>query len=122
MVVYRESERPCCPFCGEPFHRPPDVVPKREGDFYKWACSCGAVGAYDVTGNNLGEALMEVIVFAYDDDWEKALNMEADKDYEIRYLDCYKRGEHRALRGHMTYRSGLAAFVFVKRKRLKHLH
>jgi hypothetical protein len=122
LTTYRGSEKPSCPFCGEPFGRPPDVQPREEGDFYKWVCSCGAVGAYDATGNNLGEALMEAIAFAYDDDWEKALDMEADKDYDIRYIDCYRRSEHRVLRGHRSYRTGFAAFVFVKPRRLKHLH
>ena len=120
--IYRESEKPRCPFCGQPFGRPPEVNPKREGDFYKWLCQCGAIGAYDTTGHNLGDALMEAIAFAYDDDWDKALSMEADQDYEIRYVDCYRAGEHRVLGGDRTYGSGLAAFVFVKLKSSKHLH
>lgn len=120
--VYRESERPLCPFCGEPFGRPPETDPKREGDFYMWPCPCGAVGAYDATGHNLGDALMEAIAFACDDDWEKALSMEPEKDYEIRYLDGYRAGEHRVLGSGATYKSGLGAFVFVKLKSLKHLH
>ena len=64
---------------------------------------------------------MEAIAFAYDDDWEKALAMEADKDYEIKYLDSYHAGDHRVLGG-KTYKSGLGAFVFVKLKNLKFLH
>lgn len=120
--TYRESERPRCPFCGELFGRPPEVDPKREGDFYKWPCSCGAIGAYDVTGHNLGDALMEAIALAYDDDWEKALAMEPDKNYEIRYIDGYHAGDHRVLCGDKTYKSGLAAFVFVKLKTPKHAH
>ncbi|UCD86227.1 MAG: hypothetical protein JSV01_00125 [Desulfobacterales bacterium] len=120
--THRESERPRCPFCAEPFGRPPESHPNREGDFYKWVCLCGAIGAYDATGHNLGDALMEAIASAYDDDWEKALSMEADKDYEIRYLDCYHPGDHRILQGYRTYKSGLAAFVFVKVKAPKHVH
>jgi len=65
---------------------------------------------------------METIAFAYDDNWEKALAMEPDKDYEIRYLDGYRAGEHRVLWGGTTYKSGLGAFVFVKLKSSKHLH
>ncbi len=120
--TYRESERPRCPFCRQPFGRPPEVDPKHEGDFYKWLCPCGAVGAYDATGHNLGDALMEAIVFAYSDDWETALAMEADKDYEVRYLDLYHPGDHRVLGGGRTYKTGMAAFVFVRIKSLKHLH
>lgn len=65
---------------------------------------------------------MEAIVFVCDDDWEKALAMEPDKDYEIRYLDGYRAGEHRVLGGRMTPKSGLAAFVFVKLKSPKVVH
>ena len=65
---------------------------------------------------------METIAFAYDDDWEKALDMEVDKDYEIRHLDGYLAGEHRVLGGGKTYKSGLGAFVFVKVKVSKVLH
>jgi hypothetical protein len=86
-------------------------------------CPCGAVGAFDATGHNLGDALMEAIVFAYDNDWELALAMEAGKDYEIKYVDCYNHGDHRVLGGNrMSYKTGLAAFVFVKIKSLRHLH
>jgi hypothetical protein len=120
--TYRESEKPRCPFCGQPFGRPLAVDPKREGDFYKWLCACGAVGTYDTTGHNLGDALMEAIAFAYDDDWEKAMAMEPDKDYEIRYLDSYRAAEHRVLGGAKAYKSGLGAFVFVKVKVHKVVH
>jgi hypothetical protein len=65
---------------------------------------------------------MEAIAFAYGDDWETALAMEADTDYEVRYLDCYHPGDHRVLGGHRTYKTGMAAFVFVKLKNPKHLH
>jgi hypothetical protein len=50
------------------------------------------------------------------------LDMEADKDYEIRYLDNYHEGEHRVMGGRMTPKSSLAAFVFVKFKNPKHAH
>ena len=65
---------------------------------------------------------MEAIAFACDDDWDRALAMEADKDYEIRYIDCYRLGEHRVLAGGRTYKSGLGAFVFVKVRPSKVLH
>jgi hypothetical protein len=89
-----------------------------------WLCSCAAVGAYDATGHNLGDALMEAMAFACDDDWEKALSMEPQNDYEIRYLDGYRASEHRVLGGggRVIPKSGLGAFVFVKLKAPKHAH
>jgi hypothetical protein len=65
---------------------------------------------------------METIAFAYGDDWEKALAMDADKDYEVRYVDCYDPGDHRVLAGTTSYKTGLGALVFVKVKTLRHLH
>ena len=65
---------------------------------------------------------MEAIVFAYGDDWEVALSMEAGEDYEIKYVDNYHPRDHRVMGGRLAYRSGLGAFVFVKVKSLKHLH
>ena len=119
--AYRQSERPRCPFCGEPFGRPPKLRSHYEGDFFKWLCPCGAVGAYDATGHNLGDALMETVAFVYDDDWEKALAAEPDKDYEIKYIDGYHARDHRVVAGSRTYKSGLAAFVFVKLKAPKNV-
>jgi hypothetical protein len=120
--THREEEKPRCPFCGDPFERPPQEAPAKGGDFYKWLCSCGAAAALDVTGHNLGDALMEAIAFAYGNDWELALSMEADKDYDIKYVDCYHHGDHRVLAGHSSYKTGLAAIVFIKLKSLRHLH
>ena len=120
--IYRETQKPRCPFCGQPFGRPPEIDPKRDGDFYKWLCPCGAVGAYDATGHNLGDALMEVIAYVYDDDWEKALAMEAEKDYAIGCVDGYRAAEHRVSSIGKTYKSGLGAFVFVKLKTGRLVH
>ena len=112
--TYRDPERPRCPFCGQAFGRPPGVNPKQEGDFYKYTCPCGAIGAFDSAGHNLGAALMEAIVFAYNEDWEKAMAAEPDKDYEIRYIDGYHEREHRVLGGGVRYKSSLGGFVFIK--------
>ena len=122
LTVYRESEKPRCPFCAEPFERPPREIPKDQGDFFKWQCACGAVGAYDVTGHNLGDALLEALAFAYGNNLETALSMEAGEDYDIEYVDNYQPSEHRVFGGHPACRSGLAGFVFVRLKTLKHLH
>jgi hypothetical protein len=66
---------------------------------------------------------MEAIAFAYGNDWELALAMEADEDYEIKHVDCYNHADHRVLGGsRMSYKTGLAAVVFVKLKSLRHLH
>lgn len=65
---------------------------------------------------------MEAIVYAFEGDWEKALAMQADEDYEIGYIDGYDPREHRVMRGRVNPKSGLSAFVFVRLKVSKHLH
>jgi hypothetical protein len=65
---------------------------------------------------------MEAIAFAYDDDLEKALAAEPEKDYEVRYIDCYHPRDHRVSGGSRTYKTGLAAFVFVKLKSTEVVH
>ena len=110
----RESEIPRCPFCHQAFGRPPAKLPRSQGDFFKWACSCEAIGVYDSTGSNLGEALMEGLVLASGDDWDKALAMEADQDYSIKHLEGYNPFEHRVLGGKWTYKTGRGAFIFIK--------
>jgi hypothetical protein len=99
----RESEIPRCPFCQQAF-----------GDFFKWTCSCEAIGVYDSTGNNLGEAMMEGLVLASRDDWDKALSLEEDQDYSIKHLEGYNPFEHRVLGGKWTYKTGRGAFIFIK--------
>jgi hypothetical protein len=114
QLVRREEEIPRCPFCRSPFQRPPATQSKREGDFFKWTCSCRAVGIFDSTGSNLGEALMEGLVLASGDDWDKALLLEENKDYQIKHLEGYSPLEHRVRGGRFTYKSGRGAFIFIK--------
>ena len=114
QFMRRESEIPRCPFCREPFQRPPASPAKREGDFFKWTCSCRAVGVFDYTGSNLGEALLEALVMASGDDWAQALGMEENRDYQIRHLKGYSPQEHRVRGGRFTYKSGRGAFIFIK--------
>jgi len=46
----------------------PDQVPSREMPL--GTCSCGAVYACDVTGHNLGSAMIEALVHACTGDWD----------------------------------------------------
>jgi hypothetical protein len=114
QVLRREEEIPRCPFCREPFRRPPASQPREEGNFYKWTCSCRAVGVFDSTGSNLGEALLEALVLAGGDDWDQALMLEENKDYQIKHLEGYSPQEHRVRGGRFTYKSGRGAFIFIK--------
>ena len=72
---------PKCPFCGDPFRRPGTL----QGDFTDFLggrCSCGAVYVCDVTGKNLGETLMDALVYACGNDWDRALALTSGRDYD----------------------------------------
>ena len=54
------------------------------------ACLCGAVYACDVTGHNLGTAMMDALLFACNGDWDLAWGLLPEEDYlenELRQYD-----------------------------------
>ena len=110
----RESEVPRCPFCLRPFGRMDEAATRKVDNFFKWLCGCGAFAVYDATGNTLGEALMEGLASACQDDWDKALSLDSDSDYQVKYVEGYSRAEHRVRAVQRTYKTGLGAFVFIK--------
>jgi hypothetical protein len=114
FIQKRESEIPRCPFCLKPFGRIEETALRKSDNFYKWVCGCGAYAVYDATGNILGEAFMEGLVFACQDDWDKALALDGDNDYQVKYLEGYSRTEHRLRGVQRTYKTGLGAFIFIK--------
>ncbi len=109
---YREAT---CPFCGLPIQMPSEL--KTEfGVFIGGTCSCGAVYTCDLTGHNMGEALMDGLVFACDNDWDKAFSIGSD-DYSEVVLN-YDINNHmvwniRDIRGE---RSGKIIFLRINKK------
>ncbi|GEM_PF-69686 len=95
-----QVEEPACPFCTQTLKPPRDMEPKRFGDFEYGACDCGAVYVHDVTGHNLGAAMVEALGFACNDDWDMAWDLSADEDYQDALL------EHYDLRTHKIYPLG----------------
>ncbi len=78
--------KPACPFCGMLIKRP-DLVPSREMPL--GTCSCGAVYACDVTGHNLGSAMIEALVHGCSGDWDCAWELTPDEDYLDKELKNY---------------------------------
>jgi hypothetical protein len=72
---------PRCPFCDTAFDKP-EVLKGDFTDFLGGKCACGAAYVCDETGKNLGEAMMDGLVFACDNDWDRALSLTPDSDYE----------------------------------------
>ncbi|MEZ0328846.1 MAG: DVU0298 family protein [Dissulfuribacterales bacterium] len=85
---------PRCPFCDRLIDRPKDFEPKRFGDFETGFCPCGAVYLHDVTGHNLGAAIIEAMGVATDDDWEMAWNLMPGEDYTDHFIADYDIKTH----------------------------
>jgi len=93
-------EEPRCPFCTEILPRPRELEPRRLGDFEYGVCKCGAVFVHDVTGHNLGAAMVEALGFACDDDWDMAWDLAPEDDYLDALIERYDS------RSHMIYPLG----------------
>ena len=88
--------KPTCPFCGMLVQRP-EPVPSREMPM--GVCSCGAVYACDVTGHNLGSAMIEALVHACTGDWDCAWDLTPDEDYLDNQLKNYDAETHHVIHG-----------------------
>jgi hypothetical protein len=88
--------RPKCPFCGlvidKPRHLSQNAMPVG-------GCTCGAVYAFDVTGHNLGSAMIEALVYACGGDWDCAWSLTSDEDYVEEQIYNYDDQTHMIIRG-----------------------
>jgi hypothetical protein len=91
--------QPTCPFCGADIERPKELETRRPGEMPVGTCSCGAVYACDVTGHNLGTAMIEALVFSCDGDWDLAWNLLPEEDYLEEQVTNYDYESHRIVQG-----------------------
>lgn len=63
------------------------------------SCSCGAVYACDVTGHNLGSAMIEALVYACGGDWDCAWDLTPDQDYLDKQVKNYDFETHHIIHG-----------------------
>ncbi|RUM92961.1 MAG: PBS lyase, partial [Thermodesulfatator sp.] len=89
-----EVIEPRCPFCNERLDRPRELEPMRRGDFEYGVCRCGAVYVHDVTGFNLGAAMVEALEFACDADLDLAWDLMPDEDYHDALIEGYDIKKH----------------------------
>ncbi len=94
MASGYETIEPRCPFCNEPLDRPRELEPMRRGDFEYGVCSCGAVFVHDVTGFNLGAAMVEALEFACDADLDLAWDLMPGEDYHDALIEGYDINKH----------------------------
>jgi len=88
--------KPTCPFCGMLLKKP-EPVPS--SDMPLGTCSCGAVYACEVTGHNLGSAMIEALVHACHGDWDCAWELTPDQDYVDQQVKTYDLETHHIIPG-----------------------
>uniref|UniRef100_A0A7C5EMJ5 PBS lyase n=1 Tax=Desulfobacca acetoxidans TaxID=60893 RepID=A0A7C5EMJ5_9BACT len=112
LNLSRESTKPpYCPFCRQIIPRPHEV----EGLWFEFdggVCSCGTHFAVDPTARNGGAVLLQALVQACDGDWDYALSLAPEVDYEEAYLGRYNSQTHRV--GGLAF--GTIYFVRLKEK------
>ena len=87
-------EKPSCPFCGRLIDRPKELTTRMPTEMPVGACACGAVYACDVTGHNLGAAMIEALVFACDGEWDLAWDLLPEDDYLEKQVSNYDDETH----------------------------
>jgi hypothetical protein len=87
-------DKPICPFCGALIDRPKDLATRMPSEMPVGRCTCGAVYACDITGHNLGSALIEALVFACQGDWDLAWGLLPEDDYLEKEVSNYDLETH----------------------------
>ena len=86
--------KPACPFCGFQLKKPAELDNCAPQEMPVGACECGAVYTCDVTGHNLGTAMIEALVFACNGDWDLAWDLLPEDDYLVAELEEYDYPSH----------------------------
>ena len=107
--------KPACPFCAMVIERPKELTTRMPIEMPVGRCSCGAVYACDVTGHNLGTALVEALVFGCDGDWELAWNLLPEEDYNEALLKGYDFETHLVVRGGVYQGRRIAGTLYFVR-------
>lgn len=92
-------EEPFCPFCGQLIAAPKELAERLPTEMPVGACHCGSVYAYDVTGHNLGAAMIDALVFACNGDWDLAWGLLPGEDYLEKEVKNYDLDTHRIIHG-----------------------
>lgn len=90
---------PRCPFCGGGIEPPRELTTRMPYEMPVGACACGAVYACDVTGHNLGTALIDALVLACNADWDLAWGLLPEDDYLEAQVTDYDLDSHQVVPG-----------------------
>ncbi|HIC91127.1 MAG TPA: PBS lyase [Syntrophaceae bacterium] len=115
MNLNRLAEPPRCPFCGTLIDRPRELKTRKLSEFPLGSCKCGAIYAYDVTGHNIGAAMVEALVFACNGDWDLAWQLSSGEDYQDARIERYDDITHQVIPGgSLEGRRVWGVLLFVK--------
>lgn len=105
-------EKPACPFCSALLEWP---AVGRASLMPAGSCTCGAVYICDVTGHNLGSALVDALLQACDGDSVTAWNLLPEEDYLERQLENYDYETHQVIHGGVYQGRRIAgALLFIR--------
>lgn len=102
-----------CPYCSRPIDEPHEIKTKFGSSFTGGRCECGSVYAYDRGGHSLGEAYVDALAYACNDDWDRAWSLIPDEDYDIQELGF----DNRRNKFSSSQKKSQPTYLFI---RLKH--
>jgi len=103
-----------CPFCKERIDRPETIPSTPRREFPGGRCDCGTVFVSDITGKNGGEALLESLSLACNDDMDRAFSLQEGEDYKLKVMS-YDDHTH-TFNKSGYFKDGMARLYFVKIK------
>jgi hypothetical protein len=86
--------KPSCPFCSSLIEQPKELIARMPHEMPLGKCSCGAVYACDIIGHNLGNAMIDALVFACGGDWDLAWGLLPEEDYLEKRIHDYDLESH----------------------------
>ncbi|MGI6655948.1 MAG: DVU0298 family protein [Desulfobulbus sp.] len=89
--------KPWCPFCGMDVGRPTESPQRKMREFATGTCECGAVYVSEVTGHNIGAAMVECLVTACHGNGELAWDLLPEDDYLDGIVEDYDEITHQVV-------------------------
>lgn len=106
---------PWCPFCGQKVEKASDAIERKMHEFPVGRCQCGAVFACDVTGHNVGAAMVETLIFACGNNSELAWELYPEEDYLTGRVENYDEITHQVIdTGNLDGRPVRGVLYFVR--------
>ena len=108
----QKNKRAYCLFCKGPIEKPQAIPATPRREFPGGKCDCGTVYVSDPTGKYGGEALMEVLTFACNDDIDKAYSLKDGEDYKLKIISY--NTDHHTFNKSGHFKDGNARLYFLK--------